>query len=707
MYQNLNFRKQKSSFSVFICLFLGFLFSMNVLNAQSQRAHCGTDEHYTRLEANNPAQVQLRKQADALSNAHQNLLFKATDTTTKVIPVVFHVLHTYGVENISKQNILDQLTTLNQNFNATNSDTANVAKVFKSRIGKVKYKFVLATKDPNGKCTDGIEHIYSTKTYRAGEDAKSVSYWDNSKYLNIWVVHDIDPSFAGGIGTVLGYAQFPYDAANKPKTDGIIVVYYQVKSGANTLTHEIGHWCGLYHTFQGGCYIFGDQVDDTPPTKDANFGCPTNQNTCSSEKPDVIDMIENFMDYSDCSHMFTKGQKTRMDDQMTTYRSTIYSASNLKSTGVDTSYKGTNCLSKADFDIQYEQICTGLTTTYSDASYNASPASYFWTFKGGNPATSTDPNPTVKYDTSGIYDVRLQVTSAGGTSTKTRSSIIKVIDKVAEKNTPFNDGFESNSPISDNNYKVSSDFYKQNGWAISNSVGFNSNKSLYINNASNTSYNVKYWITLPSVDMTKSINHKLLFKVAYAQKAAGTDDNLQVQLSLNCGASWLSTAYNKSGSTLATVQNTVGGSFIPSDSTQWRSESINLNSYRFQKALQIRFQFVTDLGNNLYIDNINIGSGVVGIEDQSQQKAELSVYPNPANSDFNIKMNAPHSGKLNIVAFDLQGRKLGQLNEVPVFNGQQEIKVNKEQFGILNNGLYLLLFDFGTYQLKERVIIAP
>ena len=77
---------------------------MNVLKAQSQRAHCGTDEHYTRLEANNPAQVQLRKQADALSNAHQNLLFKATDTTTKVIPVVFHVLHTYGVENISKQN---------------------------------------------------------------------------------------------------------------------------------------------------------------------------------------------------------------------------------------------------------------------------------------------------------------------------------------------------------------------------------------------------------------------------------------------------------------------------------------------------------------------------------------------------------------------------------------------------------------------------
>jgi hypothetical protein len=70
-------------------------------------------------------------------------------------------------------------------------------------------------------------------------------------------------------------------------------------------------------------------------------------------------------------------------------------------------------------------------------------------------------------------------------------------------------------------------------------------------------------------------------------------------------------------------------------------------------------------------------------------------------------MNAPHSGKLNIVAFDLQGRKLGQLNEIPVFNGQQEIKVNKEQFGILNNGLYLLLFDFGTYQLKERVIIAP
>lgn len=159
--------------------------------------------------------------------------------------------------------------------------------------------------------------------------------------LNIYTV-----GFESGSGQgLLGYATFPSDYSSNPKDDGVVVLYSTLPGGTTTnydegktMTHEVGHWLGLYHVFQGGCSSSGDQVSDTPPQSTATNGCPSSQDSCPGGG---IDSVHNFMDYSyvfsisipsgtsvddiyhsydACMYEFTPGQLTRAKAQILTYR---------------------------------------------------------------------------------------------------------------------------------------------------------------------------------------------------------------------------------------------------------------------------------------------------------------------------------------------------------------------------------------------------
>ena len=329
-------------------------------SAVAQEKSCALDRTLQQLKSVYP------EIEETISNVKAGTLYPTSarvKTTVQVenpvIPVVFHVVLSKnqlasinGEQGLLKR-INAQVNVLNEDFNALNEDTTAIPTNFKTLLGKTGFRFALAQTAPDGSATDGYELIVTDKGgfdieggWGSGFGFSSVKYtqgggapaWDVNSYLNIWIVNPLD---FGATTDILGLAIPSYltvgNTGIDPVEKGIVLhfgvlgnreevdgLYLRGSDNGRTLTHEVGHYFELLHTWgddEGKCPNNGgsdDGISDTPPQAYPTYGCETYPKYDACTKTGDGIMYMNYMNYSDdsCLLMFTRGQVYRMQQSV-------------------------------------------------------------------------------------------------------------------------------------------------------------------------------------------------------------------------------------------------------------------------------------------------------------------------------------------------------------------------------------------------------
>jgi len=295
-----------------------------------QQRSCGTMVVHERLLRTSPEYMAARARSETHAFQLAGRGWAAGRTGVTVIPVVVHVVHQTNAQNVSDAQIHSQLDVLNRDYRKTNPDVGSTPAVFLPLAADARVEFELATTDPQGNATDGIDRVQTNTVSFSDDDGVKAAAtggadpWPADKYLNIWVCQ-----LGGGL---LGYAQFPGGPA---ATDGVVILHTGFGTSGTaaapfnlgrTATHEIGHWLNLRHIWgdDGNGCNGDDFVSDTPNAGGPNFGSPAFPHVTCNNGPNG-DLFMNYMDYVDDAAMFlfTSGQVTRMQAALDSDRSSI------------------------------------------------------------------------------------------------------------------------------------------------------------------------------------------------------------------------------------------------------------------------------------------------------------------------------------------------------------------------------------------------
>ncbi len=614
-----------------------------------------------------------------------------------VVPVVFHVIHQYGPENISDAQMYDAIRVLNEDYNKLNPDWSTARPEFLDIVADVGITFRLSQRDPEGGCTNGITRTVSPLTYEGNFAMKQLIQWPRDRYLNVWV-----SSAANGAA---GYSNYPWVVDGSPETDGIVIKASYVGSfgtsnaeRSRVLSHEVGHWLNLLHCWGNSndpelsenCDM-DDGVEDTPLTRGWT-SCSLNGSSCGS----TLDNVENYMEYASCRKMFTNGQADRMIAALTSstaQRDQLWQPENLVLTGVNEEPS----LCSARFTKSRGQICAGGSVTFTDASFNT-VSQRTWEFPGGEPSTSNEVTPTVVYPTSGNYGASLTVTDGTTTLTTSETFSVEVLSDPGAS-VPLVEGFEFITELSSSPWTVV-DPDENNGFELTAIASASGDHCVRVSNGPGSVGHIDDLIST-TYDLSNMEGITLSFRHAYAQREETNDDELRVFVSNNCGLTW-SLRKQMFGSTTLNTAGVVDGVFIP-DQEEWQETVVsNFGPNEQASGFRIKFQFVGAGGNAFYLDDINLNGLQVGFPEMNNTENALIVRPNPASNYAEVIVNSTSAGKMRITLLDVLGRPVANTWSIL---SSEEVKTVHLPLDGLSSGVYFVHADMAGIDRVVRLVV--
>lgn len=737
----------------------------------SAQSRCGTDEMRQEYKRQHPEiainEAKFRENvANFLAQANKKgggIGAKTTgdvhnDTDYYDIPVVIHVMHTYGNDVLPDNDIYKLIDNLNKFYNAQN-DLSAVVPEFRKYIGKAKFRFHLATIDPYGNRTKGITHRY-TYLSLGGDDQAKMDLWPPQSYYNIWFENYIGKAIAGG--TVLAYATFPTASASNPYYDGVISGYQYINDATHTIEHESGHYFSLEHTWNSSNAGAGeacgdDEVDDTPPTKGHFSTCNLVDTECATNYFKIYtsvsgtDSLENYpdtantqnvMDYSSCTNMLTQGQVWRMRAALNSTianRNNLWDTANLTMTGALLPYPDlapvpdfVPKISNASTTVSYFAF-PGVDLFFASKSWGDTVTKVAWTFDhSANPATFTQSTPTtvtqvfpVKFGDPGWATVKMDVDGNNtGTSTKTFSNSIYVAESTATAVDGYAQAFD---PTGDRDkWPTFNYFNNEFHWELNDQVGMYDHSCMmykgyddriipFVNSYPLTGTpkgDYDDFFTRP-FDFSAYASGKcnLIFNYASASRTSTsteTNDTLVIEYSANKSISWFPVAVIAKG---ALIHNgTYFLPFAPSFLSDWGAKTIPLPAGALKPYTVFRFRYkpgasTTDnlhsTGNNFYIDNIRFSQYSAEVSNVRFDNSNVAIVPNPTQGDAYVVIKDGSNVTANVVVTDIAGKTVYTTSQ-PVI-GQTRIAIPHEV--IATKGVYLVQTSAGGEVNTQKLVV--